>query len=163
MSTEPTTPQPNKVSATILHHAITFVLVAGVLAFGVWGYLSYKNGTSFFDYEESGPSPIRAYHIETQKERLRLAGNTFFRIHDNHATSLNELVQEGLLDPRDLQRPDNSVRYTMAIENDEVIISADDLATKSYKTKKTNGVTSKKTAKKKKAPTKRKKKSKKTK
>ena len=135
--------QPNKdtqkakgTGAMLLHHVVTFVLVAGVLALGVWGYLAYKNGKSFFSYEATGPSPIRAYQVKTQVERIELAGRTFYRIHDNHPTSLNELVQEGLLTPRDLQTPDNSVNYKMNIVNDVFTVTSDDLATKDYKPKK---------------------------
>lgn len=144
MSEQPTneTQEAKGTGAMLLHHLITFVLVAGVLALGVWGYLAYKNGKSFFSYEATGPSPIRAYQVKTQVERIELAGQTFYRIHDNHPSSLNELVQEGLLTPKDLQTPDNSVNYKMQIINDVLTVTSDDLATKDYKPKKSQKKTS---------------------
>lgn len=118
---------PSPMRAMIIHHTITALTIAGVLALGVWGYLSYRNNEGFFyEGEVAATSPLDEALIESQRERLKLAVRAFFEVHDNYPATLDELVNEGWLKQSDLSYPNGKTAYKMKIHADEVTITASD-------------------------------------
>lgn len=124
---KPNTKPPSPMRAMIIHHTITALTIAGVLALGVWGYLSYRNNEGFFyEGEVAARSPLDEALIESQRERLKLAVRAFFEVHDNYPATLDELVNEGWLKQSDLSYPNGKTAYKMKIHADEVTITASD-------------------------------------
>jgi len=117
--------------AMIIHHTITALTIAGVLALGVWGYLSYRNNEGFFyEGEVEVSSPLDEALIQSQQDRIKLAVLAFFEVHDNYPATLDELVNEGWLKQSDLSYPNGKTAYKMKIHADEVTITASNTSAK---------------------------------
>lgn len=127
MSTAPKSKPPSPMRAMVIHHTVTALTIAGILALGVWGYLSYRNNQGFFyEGKVEARSPLDEALIGSQQDRIKLAVRAFFEVHDNYPATLNELVNEGWLTQSDLSYPNGKTSYKMKINAEEVTILATD-------------------------------------
>lgn len=122
-------PKDQALRALVLHHLITALTIAGLLALGVWGYLSYRNNEGFFyqgDQEAEKPSVLKETLIKSQKQKLALAVGAFYDATDNYPANLEELALEGWIGAADLSYPDGKTRYQMTIKEDQITITTQD-------------------------------------
>ena len=118
---------PSALRVLLLHHLVTAATVSGLLAIGVWGYLTWRAHQEH--PERDAPrqrSPLRAPLIQSQQAKIALAVRAFYEVHDDYPGSLDELVLEGWLAPHDLTYPDANVSYAFTIKRDLVWVSAQD-------------------------------------
>ena len=93
--------------AVVVHHLVTAILIAGVLAAGVWGYLTFKNA-DFLKEQPKRPTPLEGPALSSQVDRLHFALGVYFAIYDKYPATLESLVDEGLLSTSDLAYPRGS-------------------------------------------------------
>jgi hypothetical protein len=109
--------------ALVIHHVVTALLVVGALALAVWSYLTFKKRNFF--YEASGQiSELEAQLELSQRERISLAIKAYYQLHNNWPLSLEQLVEEGLLESSDLRYPSPRVAYTLRVEDGRPILEA---------------------------------------
>ncbi|MFU8804932.1 MAG: hypothetical protein ACNA8W_14055 [Bradymonadaceae bacterium] len=94
------------VTAMILHHTITLVILSLLIAMGFWSYVTFSTTDFFADVDrmEYG-SRMEPYLVEAQRQRITAALEVSYRIHDRYPTTLQGLVEAGLLLPSDLYYP----------------------------------------------------------
>lgn len=93
--------------AVVIHHLVTAVLVALLLALGIWGYLAYKNA-DFLSAQTKRPTPFETAAVTAQVDRLHFALGVYQAIYDKYPAQLEALVDEGLLSSSDLAYPPGS-------------------------------------------------------
>ena len=72
MSDDQTPSRRNPLYATLLHHSVTLIMLTGFIAFGVWGYLTFKKKNIMWT-PGNIESPARRYFIDSHIDRMRLA------------------------------------------------------------------------------------------
>lgn len=90
--------------AVVVHHLVTAMLVVLAVALGTWGYLSFSKVRDGF-LSEKRTRPFEHQALAAQSERLHFALAVFFALYGNYPPSLEGLVDEGLLQPSDLEYP----------------------------------------------------------
>jgi hypothetical protein len=132
MSAQQPAPQPpsNAASSTtplralVIHHVITLMLVVGALALGVWSYLTFRKRDFFYDGARGQVSPLEQHLERSQRARISLAVNAYYQLHNNWPLSLEQLIEEGLLESSDLRYPSPQVTYTLRVEDGRPILDA---------------------------------------
>jgi hypothetical protein len=95
------------VGVVVVHHLVTAMLVAMALALGTWGYLTFRNA-SFFELPDRRTSPFERSAVDAQVDRFHFALDVYFALYSKYPASLEEVVDEGLLDSTDLNYPPGS-------------------------------------------------------
>lgn len=91
--------------AVVLHHTVTAVMLALIIALGVWAYLTFRN-TSFFQSPDARvDSRVESYALEAQLQRIHFALSVYFRLDGRYPADLAEVVERGLLLRSDLYYP----------------------------------------------------------
>lgn len=110
-SSEKPTRGRSGLGAVVLHHTVTALMIALILALGVWAYLTFRK-TSFFEAPDANTSSrVEAYAREAQLDRIGFALEVHFRLDGRYPASLDDLVQRGLLLPSDLYYPSGEGVY----------------------------------------------------
>ncbi len=93
------------VGAVVLHHTVTAVLVAVVVVTGLWTYHQFRR-TSFFTLTtQADRSAFEVYAVDAQRDRITFALAVYQKLFDEYPSSLETLVDEGLLQESDLFYP----------------------------------------------------------
>ncbi len=101
----------NALGAVVLHHTVTALMLALIIALGVWAYLTFRK-TSFFEAPDAQASTrVEAYSLQAQLQRIRFGLAVYFRLDGRYPAALDELVERGLLLPSDLYYPSGNGRY----------------------------------------------------
>ncbi|MFP4599275.1 MAG: hypothetical protein ACLFVJ_13535 [Persicimonas sp.] len=96
--------------AVVLHHTVTAVMLALIIALGVWAYLTFRS-TSFFQPPDAKvDSRVESYALEAQLQRIHFALGVYFRLDGRYPADLAEVVERGLLLRSDLYYPSGRER-----------------------------------------------------
>ena len=100
------------VGAVVVHHVVTFLQILMVLGLGAWSYVTYKN-TALFEAPEPGQrNALEPYVVDAQVQRIEQALRVYEALNEKFPVTLDVLVEDGLLEPSDLDYPASSVyRY----------------------------------------------------
>lgn len=108
---EKATKKGGGLGAVVLHHTVTALMLALILALGVWAYLTFRK-TSFFQAPDADAnSRVEAHALQAQLQRIRFGLSVYFRLDGRYPAALDELVERGLLLPSDLFYPTGKARY----------------------------------------------------
>jgi hypothetical protein len=100
------------VGAVVVHHVVTFLQILMVLALGAWSYVTYKNTELFVAPEPGQRNALEPYLVDAQIQRLDQALRVYEALNEKFPVTLDVLVEEGLLEPSDLDYPASSIyRY----------------------------------------------------
>jgi hypothetical protein len=100
------------VGAVVLHHTVTAVLVAVVLLTSLWSYYQFRQ-TSFFTLtSEADRSAFEVYAVDAQKDRISFALEVYEKLFDEFPSSLETLIDEGLLQESDLFYPSGGRNFS---------------------------------------------------
>ncbi|QDG54644.1 hypothetical protein FIV42_29035 [Persicimonas caeni] len=103
--------QSSGFGAVVLHHTVTALMLALILALGVWAYLTFRK-TSFFEApDDEANTRVEAHALQAQLQRIRFGLGVYFRFDGRYPAALEELVERGLLLPSDLYYPSGTARY----------------------------------------------------
>lgn len=105
-------PGKNGVGAVVLHHAVTAVLLAIVLATGLWSYHQFRRSSFFTLTSEADRSVFEVYAVDAQRDRIGFALDVYQKLYDEYPSSLETLVDEGLLQESDLFYPVGERRFS---------------------------------------------------
>lgn len=92
------------VGAVVVHHLVTAALLVLTLALGTWGYLTFRDVTRD-DLTRPRARPLEHEALAAQAQRLHFALSVYHALRDTYPPSLEGLVDEGLLQTRDLEYP----------------------------------------------------------
>ena len=115
---------PGALSALILHHTVTALLLCGALAMGIWGYLTHRKGGFVYAQAPLQEGSSKRYLIASQEARIKLAAETYRLIHQTAPIEVSVLVDEGLLHPDDLRYPSPQVSYELHIDKDQLLVTS---------------------------------------
>jgi hypothetical protein len=118
MSQQPAT---TPLRALVIHHVITLALVIGALSLSVWGYLTFRKRDFFYD-AGGQVSPLEQQLERSQRQRISLAIKTYYQIHNNWPLTLDQLVEQGLLEPADLRYPSPKITYTFEVKDGRPVL-----------------------------------------
>lgn len=116
-----TNTKKSSTGALVLHHAITALLVLGVLSLGVWSYLTFSKENFFYESQDKSSS-LQLYLADSQRSKLQLAVDTYREMHGSIPISLDALVGQGLVDASDLSYPSGGVEYSLEVIGDDVFV-----------------------------------------
>lgn len=100
------------VGSVVLHHTVTAVLVAIVLATGLWSYYQFRRTSFFALTSEAERSAFEVYAVDAQRDRIDFSLDVYAKLYDEYPSSLESLVDEGLLQESDLFYPVGERRFS---------------------------------------------------
>lgn len=92
------------VGAVVLHHMVTFLQIAMVIALGTWAYLTFRD-TSFLSQPDQAHAGIENSVIDAQLQRIEQALEVYRAVEDAYPPALDRLVAAGLLIEDDIHYP----------------------------------------------------------
>jgi hypothetical protein len=98
--------------AVVLHHTVTALMLALIIALGVWAYLTFRKTHFFEPAGTHDDSRLEAFALDAQMQRIRFSLRVYFRFDGRYPAELANLVERGLLLPSDLYYPSGAGRYT---------------------------------------------------
>ena len=99
------------IGAVVLHHTVTAMMLALMIAIAVWAYLTFRESSFFQSPDESETSRVMAYSAKAQVRRIESALEVHLRLHGEYPPSLDVLVDRGLLLESDLYYPADEFEY----------------------------------------------------
>lgn len=115
--------EEGSVGVVVVHHLVTAMLVVMALALGTWGYLTFRKA-SFFELPNRQVSPFERSAVDAQVDRFHFALDVYFDLYNKYPASLDELVDEGLLQSSDLRYPPGSstILYRRSADTYQIIV-----------------------------------------